>query len=31
VYELRYELDNRPEWVVIPVSGILRLLGTPVS
>jgi maltokinase len=26
VYELRYELDNRPEWVSIPVAGILRLL-----
>jgi trehalose synthase-fused probable maltokinase len=26
VYELRYELDNRPDWVPIPVSGILRLL-----
>ena len=26
VYELRYELDNRPEWVPIPVAGILRLL-----
>ena len=26
VYELRYELDNRPEWVDIPVAGILRIL-----
>ncbi|WP_445152038.1 maltokinase N-terminal cap-like domain-containing protein [Baekduia sp. Peel2402] len=26
VYELRYELDNRPEWVKIPVAGIARLL-----
>ncbi len=26
VYELRYELDNRPDWVDIPVAGILRLL-----
>jgi maltokinase len=26
VYELRYELDNRPGWVSIPVAGILRLL-----
>jgi maltokinase len=26
VYELRYELDNRPEWVSIPVAGILRML-----
>jgi predicted trehalose synthase len=26
VYELRYELDNRPEWVGIPVAGIHRLI-----
>jgi maltokinase len=26
VYELRYELNNRPDWVKIPVAGILRLL-----
>jgi maltokinase len=26
VYELRYELDNRPDWVAIPVAGISRLL-----
>jgi trehalose synthase-fused probable maltokinase len=26
VYELRYELDNRPDWVKIPVAGIVRLL-----
>jgi maltokinase len=30
VYELRYELDNRPEWVAIPVAGIERLLGAGV-
>jgi trehalose synthase-fused probable maltokinase len=28
VYELRYELDNRPDWVGIPVAGILRMLET---
>jgi trehalose synthase-fused probable maltokinase len=28
VYELRYELDNRPDWVAIPVAGIRRLLET---
>jgi maltokinase len=27
VYELRYELDNRPEWVRIPVAGIQRLIA----
>jgi maltokinase len=26
VYELQYELNNRPDWVAIPVSGIRRLL-----
>ncbi len=26
VYELRYELNNRPDWVKIPVAGILRVL-----
>ncbi|MFN2627445.1 MAG: phosphotransferase [Gaiellaceae bacterium] len=26
VYELRYELDNRPQWVRIPVAGIQRLI-----
>ena len=26
VYELRYELNHRPDWVGIPVAGILRLL-----
>jgi maltokinase len=26
IYELRYELDNRPDWTPIPVAGIMRLL-----
>jgi len=26
IYELRYELNNRPEWVPIPVTCITRLL-----
>jgi maltokinase len=26
VYELQYELNNRPDWVAIPVAGIRRLL-----
>jgi maltokinase len=28
VYELRYELNNRPDWVGIPVAGIARLIET---
>ena len=27
VYELQYELDNRPDWVGIPVAGIERLMS----
>jgi len=30
LYELRYELDNRPDWVVVPVAAIRRLLEEPV-
>jgi trehalose synthase-fused probable maltokinase len=30
VYELRYELNNRPDWVKIPVAGIVRLLEQDV-
>ena len=28
VYELRYEMNNRPDWMGIPVAGIVRLLET---
>jgi trehalose synthase-fused probable maltokinase len=31
VYELRYELDNRPDWVGIPVAGIQRLIETAAA
>jgi maltose alpha-D-glucosyltransferase/alpha-amylase len=27
VYELQYELDNRPDWVCIPLQGILGVIG----
>ena len=30
VYELRYEIDNRPDWVRVPVAGIARLLQEPL-
>jgi predicted trehalose synthase len=26
IYELRYEIDNRPEWIAVPVAGLVRLL-----
>ncbi|MBV5319661.1 MAG: maltose alpha-D-glucosyltransferase [Chlorobium phaeobacteroides] len=26
IYELNYELNNRPEWAMIPLRGILRML-----
>ncbi len=27
IYELGYELNNRPDWVRIPLHGIIRLMG----
>lgn len=27
IYELEYELNNRPNWVVIPLEGILEILS----
>ena len=27
MYELGYELNNRPEWVRVPLASILRTLG----
>jgi trehalose synthase-fused probable maltokinase len=30
VYELRYELNNRPGWLGIPVAGVLRILESPL-
>jgi maltose alpha-D-glucosyltransferase/alpha-amylase len=32
LYELGYELNNRPDWVWIPMHGIARLLqGAPTA
>ncbi|WP_297484790.1 maltose alpha-D-glucosyltransferase [Ferrovum sp.] len=30
LYEVRYELDNRPDWVIIPLLGILALVQVDV-
>ena len=27
LYELRYEANNRPDWLWIPARGVLQLLG----
>ncbi len=29
LYELRYEMDNRPDWLDVPVGGLLELAGAP--
>ncbi|UJR83616.1 maltose alpha-D-glucosyltransferase [Sandaracinus amylolyticus] len=29
IYEVRYELNNRPEWVEIPLRGLLDLIDAP--
>jgi maltokinase len=31
VYELRYELNHRPEWLGIPVAGLLRMLDEELT
>jgi maltose alpha-D-glucosyltransferase/alpha-amylase len=31
VYELGYELNNRPAWVYLPLQAILRLVGQPAQ
>ena len=28
LYEVRYELDNRPDWVRVPLAALLRILRT---
>ena len=27
LYELRYELNNRPDWVGVPLAGLAALAG----
>ena len=27
LYELRYEMDNRPDWVAVPLAGIVELMA----
>jgi maltose alpha-D-glucosyltransferase/alpha-amylase len=29
LYELAYELDNRPDWLGIPLAGLLGILAEP--
>jgi trehalose synthase-fused probable maltokinase len=29
LYEIEYELNHRPDWVHIPLGGVLRLFGEP--
>ena len=29
LYELRYELDHRPDWVLVPLHDLERLLASP--
>jgi maltose alpha-D-glucosyltransferase/alpha-amylase len=27
IYEIRYELNNRPDWLAIPLAGLREILG----
>ena len=31
IYELGYELNNRPAWLRVPLAGIEQLLGLQAS
>ncbi len=31
LYEMRYELENRPQWAAIPMRGLIWLLDRPVE
>ena len=30
IYELAYELNNRPDWVNIPLKGLIDLTGRTI-
>ena len=27
IYEIGYELNNRPDWVKVPIQGVLQMLA----
>jgi predicted trehalose synthase len=29
MYEINYELNNRPDWVWLPLQGMLQMLEAP--
>ena len=29
IYEVGYEMNNRPDWVAIPIRGIFQVIGAP--
>ncbi|HEY4333817.1 MAG TPA: hypothetical protein VGM78_14650, partial [Ilumatobacteraceae bacterium] len=31
LYEVRYELSHRPDWVSLPISALHRVLSMPVQ
>jgi maltose alpha-D-glucosyltransferase/alpha-amylase len=31
LYEVSYEANNRPDWLPIPVAGVVELVGRPPS
>ena len=31
LYEVRYDLDNRPDWVEVPLRGVLAMLPNSVA
>ena len=30
-YEVEYELSHRPEWLRVPLTGVLRILSEPAG